>query len=189
MRLACLLLAAGGGVRFGGPKQLAPVAGKALLRHGLDALTPLFGEDLYVVLGARWEKVEPLVAPPARVIVNPRWRDGLGSSISHGLRAVRARGEYRGLLIALADQVRLGQRDFAGLIERFDGERIVAARYAGAPGVPAIFPAALFDRLQRLDGDSGARAMLREMAEELVTVPLPQAEHDIDTPDDIGRAR
>lgn len=187
MRIACLLLAAGGGTRFGGDKPLARVDGKPLIRHSLDVLAPVFGTDLFVVLGAARDRIEPLVARPARVVEHAGWRDGLGSSIARGMREIRSETAYHGVLIALADQVRLTGRDFNDLLAPFDGERIVAALYTGRPGVPAIFPRALFARLEQLDGDRGARKILRQPGAEIVTVALPLAEYDIDRPGDIDR--
>ena len=87
-----------------------------------------------------------------------------------------------GVLIALADQYRLTTEDYTGLVERFSGERIVAAEYAGSAGVPAIFPCDRYPLLEQLRGERGAKPILQQLATELVTVPMPAAEHDIDTP-------
>ena len=186
MRLACLLLAAGRGSRFGGCKQLAPIAGKPMLVHSMDTLAPLFGQDLFTVLGAYRGEIEPVVGGMAHVITNLQWREGLGSSIAAGVRKIESLNRYDGVLIALADQVRLRQSDFSRLREGFDGERPVAAHYSNNAGVPAIFPRRLFGRLERLDGDRGARSILRRVEAELITVPMPMAAHDIDRRDDIS---
>ena len=61
MRVACLLLAAGGSTRFGGCKLIAPIDGKPLVRYSLEALNPVFGDDLYVVLGGYRDLIQPLV--------------------------------------------------------------------------------------------------------------------------------
>lgn len=189
MRLAGLLLAAGGGSRFGGCKQLAPVEGKSLVRHALEALTPLFGGHLYVVLGAFRDEIRPRVEDLAQVIEHRRWADGLGSSIAAGATHIGRNGDYDGILLALADQVRLTTEVYAGLVERFDGDCIVAAHYAGGAGVPAIFPRDRFHLLERLDGDRGAKPILRQFSSELVTVAIPAAAYDIDTPADLAAVR
>jgi CTP:molybdopterin cytidylyltransferase MocA len=187
MRIASLLLAAGAGHRFGGCKQLAPVDGKPLVRHALEALAPLFSEHLYIVLGAFGEEIRPRVEDLAQVISHGDWRQGMGSSIARGVAEIETRGSYAGILIALADQPRLTTDDFLQLVERFDGNRIVAAHYAGAPGVPAIFPAAAFADLRRLRGDRGAKSMLVDPNRQIDTLPLPAAATDIDTEADIDR--
>ena len=188
MRLACLLLAAGGGSRFGGRKQLAPIDGKPMLLHRLATLAPLFAGNLYTVLGAYRDEILPLVNDSTRVIEHARWRDGIGSSIAVGVDEITSGGRYDGILIALLDQVRLTKSDFKRLIDQFDGRRIAASWYSGAAGVPAIFPATLFDRLRRLEGDRGAKSILQQMMSEVIQVPMPKAAQDIDSPSDIGLA-
>lgn len=187
MRIAGLLLAAGAGRRFGGCKQLALIEGKPMVRHALESLAPLFKDQLYIVLGAFGEKIRPRVGDLAQVISHADWREGLGSSIARGVDEIEAQGSYAGMLIALADQPRLTTDDFRQLVERFDGNRIVAAHYAGAPGVPAIFPAAAFGDLRRLNGGRGAKSMLVDPNRQIDTVPLPAAATDIDTEADIDR--
>ena len=187
MRIAGLLLAAGAGCRFGGCKQLALIEGKPLVRHALESLAPLFAEDLYIVLGAWREDIQPRVEDLAQVINHADWRRGLGSSIARGVGEIEARGRYAGIMVALADQPRLAADDFDQLVRHFDGDRIVAAHYAGAPGVPAIFPAAVFADLRRLHGDRGAKSILLDSNREIDTVSLTAAATDIDTEADIAR--
>lgn len=185
MRVACLLLAAGASTRFGSCKQLALLDGKPLVLHALERLAPLFDENLFTVLGAAREEIRPHAARLSRVIEHPRWRDGIGSSIARGVAAIEARLDCNGILIALADQARLTSDDYRRLAEHFDGNRIVAAFYAGNAGVPAIFPADQFSRLRKLNGDRGARSLLKKMRDEIVTVPMPAAVDDIDTIEDL----
>jgi len=186
MKIACLLLAAGAGRRFGGCKQLTIIGGKPMVRHSLETLAPIFAKELYIVLGAHREEVRPVVEDLAQVIDHKDWQQGLGSSITHGIRRIEVLRNYNGILVALADQPRLTDRDYKLLVDRFDGDRVVAAYYADRPGVPAIFPAALFENLRQLEGDRGAKSMLMEMKQEIVTVDLPTAEIDIDTLADVA---
>jgi molybdenum cofactor cytidylyltransferase len=186
MRIACLLLAAGAGRRFGGCKQLALINGKPLLRHSLETLASVFTENLYVVLGAHREVVRPVVRDLASVIDHENWRQGMGSSIARGIRVIEARESYDGIVVALADQPQLTVDDFNRLVSLFDGNHIVAARYSDQPGAPVIFPPALFGDLQQLVGDRGAKSMLLKMKQDIVTVDLPAAGIDIDTVADAG---
>ena len=185
MHIAGLLMAAGAGRRFGGRKQLALIDNKPLVSRTLEVMAAVFTEQPYIVLGAHREDIRPLVADIAHVIDHPDWQQGLGSSIACGVAAIEARQSCDGILVSLADQFRLTPNDFEQLIERFDGDRIVAAYYANRPGVPAIFPAAMFEQLKRLDTDHGAKSMLVGMQQAIVSLPMPTAEMDIDTVGDI----
>jgi molybdenum cofactor cytidylyltransferase len=189
VNIACLLLAAGESARFGGCKQLAQIDGVPMLQRSLKTLQPLFAERLYCVLGARSEQLLPLANSYAEVIEHPDWARGMGSSIAAGMHALQAAGEYDGVLIALADQIGLATQDYARLLQALDGERIVAAEYAGRHAVPAIFPRSLFTELATLDGDSGGRNLLRQHAGSLIGVPMPAAQWDVDTPSDLQRTQ
>ncbi len=177
-------MAAGAGSRFGGRKQLALVAGKPLITHVLEQLRPVFEQDLYCVTGAYRDEVRPIVAPYARIIEHTGWKQGLGSSIASGIRGISPL-KYDGILIALADQIAIRQQDYLNLLRRFEGDNIVAALYAGNAAVPALFPARCFEDLARLQGDRGARQLLRKTALPVTAVPMPSAEADIDTTEDL----
>lgn len=185
IRLACLVLAAGGSRRFGGCKQLAKVNGNPLVLHCLDALKPHFQSDLFLLLGAESEKIKSLVQNNVQVIENENWSDGIGSSIACGINQIEKMDTYDGVMVALADQPRLTGSDYNKLLDQFDGSRIVAARYAGTIGVPAIFPAELFGHLKQLKGDKGAKSLLACHNDRVLSVQLPRAECDIDTPADL----
>ena len=49
--VTAVVLAAGSGSRFGGGKLLAPIAGKPVLQHVLDALEAAGSAEVVVVLG------------------------------------------------------------------------------------------------------------------------------------------
>jgi len=187
MKLACLMLAAGAGRRFGSQKQLADIDGTPMVQRALVQLQPLFDDRLYCVLGAGRETIARVVAPHARIIEHPDWAQGIGSSIACGIAAITRARAVDGILIALADQPALNRTHYRHLIAHFDGHHIVAAGYAGHSAVPALFPAAWFAELQQLQGDTGARHLLRCAPDQVITLAVPQAELDIDTPQDLTR--
>jgi xanthine/CO dehydrogenase XdhC/CoxF family maturation factor/CTP:molybdopterin cytidylyltransferase MocA len=185
--LHVMLLAAGSSSRFGSPKQLADIAGRPMLARTLDAVLQLQRRHaVTVVLGAHAKLLEPLVSKAsANTAFNPDHAQGLASSIRVGL--AQAPFDARGALIALADQVAVTADDLRQLVSRWEQQpdRIVAAQYAGKVGVPAIFPADLFQELKELQGDRGARTVLSRHAERVIGVPMPSAALDIDTPADV----
>lgn len=85
-RIAGILLAAGQGRRFGGPKALADTGnGPWVLRAlaTLDGLAPRV-----VVVGAAAAEVTALLPPGVRAVRNPDFAAGMGSSLTVGLRAL-----------------------------------------------------------------------------------------------------
>ncbi len=185
MRIAGLLLAAGGGSRFGDCKQLAIIDGRPMVRRCLERLAPAVGEDLYIVIGSQRDRIRPVVADLARVIEFPDWRRGLGASIAHGIETVAAGDCYDGILIALADQPYIATAQYRQLLTRFDGERAVAAFYADSYGVPAIFPRSMFAGLRKLEGDRGAKALLKAVPDVIAGVEMTAAARDVDYPRDL----
>ncbi len=80
-KLAVVVLAAGKGVRMASdtPKVLHQVAGKAMLHHVLDAVTPLSPERVVVVVGPGMDQVA-LAARPHRSLVQQPQR-GTGHAV------------------------------------------------------------------------------------------------------------
>ena len=185
MRLGALLLAAGGAVRFGSPKLIAEIDGKPLIAHAIDALFPLFGKDLYCVVGANANRIRPYAEPYCRLLHNSHWQDGIGCSISCGIRHMTDRQSWDGILIALADHAGLKRDEYSKLVSAYRGDRVCAAHYCGAAGVPAIFPPEWFERLKGLKDDRGAASLIRADGVNPDTVPIPQARFDVDRPEDI----
>ena len=184
--LHVIVLAAGASSRFGSPKQLVRVRGRALLRLAVDHAVQVAGHAVTVVLGAHAAQVAPILkASSVSIVVNRFWSEGIASSIRTGVASVPASCD--GVLLTLADQAAVTGEDLQRLIGawRRDPQRIVAAQYAAILGVPAIFPRAQFAALLALRGDRGARALLNRAAGGVIGVPVPSAAVDIDRPEDL----
>jgi molybdenum cofactor cytidylyltransferase len=104
-----------------------------------------------------------------------------------GLAAVAARADA--VLVVLADMPEVGASEIDRLIAAFDpgeGREIVRAVTAdGTPGHPVLFGRRFFESLAALEGDRGARDILRDAAEFVVEIPTPgrAALTDLDTPE------
>lgn len=187
--LQLVVLAAGAASRFGAPKQLAVHDGRPMLQQVLGRAVELAGPAVIVVLGANAAAIAPLLSrSPASLVINRQWQEGIASSIRAGV--ARLPGSCDGAMLLLADQARVTTLDMQRLADvwRRQPQCIVAARYAGTIGVPAIFPRADFPALLQLRGDRGAQLLLRRNDARLVAVAMPNAAVDIDTPEDLQRA-
>jgi CTP:molybdopterin cytidylyltransferase MocA len=182
---ALLLLAAGAGKRFGGGKLRAEIAGRPLLRNALD-LALQTTDRVHVVLGADAEALQPLLPAGVVPIIHAGWAEGMGSSLAAGVRALPA--DCTGVLVLLADQPALPVASLHALIARWreDPRQVCCARYAGQPGVPALFPRRLFGELATLSGDRGAKSILQREAAADGQFDLPEAGIDIDTRADLA---
>jgi len=176
-----LVLAAGAGRRFGGPKQLAELSGRPLVEHALAALAGL--DRVAVVLGAHADDVRAGAdLGAAEVVVCADWAEGIGASLRAGLAALAGAGE---VVIVLADQPFVS----AAAVERVRSTPGAAARavYVGEPSHPVVVRRPLLDRAGELRGDAGFRAFLDGAAEvECSDLADPR---DIDTRHDLEVVR
>ena len=180
--VAVLILAAGSSTRFGSPKQLALFQGQTLLQRCINSACEVFPNTVTVVLGAHYDKIIPSVTG-VQIVHNQLWQQGLGGSIACGVKHIDSAAEA--VLILLADQIYISAKEIQLMVEAFDGDNIVAAKYSGARGVPAIFPRSSFAGLGGLAGDVGAKKLLAMTKVPIVEISLPQAAVDIDHVEDL----
>ncbi len=187
-KVAALVLAAGRSRRMRGPnKLLLDIGGKPMVRHLVEALLASRARPVLVVTGHEREKLAAALAHlPVRLVPNPRYEEGLSSSLRTGLEALGE--EIDGVLVCLADMPRITAPLIDRLIEAFDpaaGRAIVVPTCDGKRGNPVLFGRAFFEAMREIEGDVGARHLLGTFADRLVEVETgdPAVLLDLDTPE------
>lgn len=184
-----MVMAAGAATRYGSAKQLARLPGGCtLVRHA--ALTAIeTGLPVQVVIGAHGERVHAeLVGLDLDVVDASEWWRGIGRSIAQGIEALIIRvGKPTSVLLTLADLPRVTAADLLRLVERHRAapDRLLVSQFDNGRGPPCLFPADCLPALQALDGDDGARSLLKANAARVVALPLAAAGFDIDQPADL----
>jgi CTP:molybdopterin cytidylyltransferase MocA len=179
LKIAAVVLAAGASTRLGERKQDLRLGTETLLER--------------TVRIARQAGLAPVIAvvahgrplpdgTGARLVVNEDAAEGMASSIRAGVAAAIAE-DAGGVVVLACDQPFVTVDHLRRLAQ--GGGKVVASAYAGRKGVPAYFPAKAFQDLLDLRGDTGARDLLREAR----AIPLKNGELDIDTAEDLKRAR
>lgn len=184
--LHAAVLAAGPSTRFGSPKPLVRLGGAPIVHQAIARAATVAGQSVTVVLGADARLIAPaLRQSAAAMVVNRDWEEGLASSVRTAVRTASPRCD--GLLLVLCDQVAVTADDLRRLYVAWRRHPILvaAALYAGAPGLPAIFPRWSFGDLLELRGDRDPRLLIRRIADRLVRVPMSNAAVDLDTPEDL----
>jgi molybdenum cofactor cytidylyltransferase len=191
-RVAAVLLAAGASRRLGQPKALVRIEGRTLVRRAAEAALGAGCAPLFVVVGALQEEIaRELAGLGARLVPNPGHAEGIASSIRAGIAAAESSTPpCDGALLFVVDQPQVEAALLARMLDSFrqgSAAQAVACAYAGAVGVPALFPRAWFPALAALHGDRGARGVLEARRAELREVPFPEGGVDLDTPEDLAR--
>jgi CTP:molybdopterin cytidylyltransferase MocA len=189
-RVAGLVLGAGAGVRFGGPKALVELDGELLVDRATRLLAAADCDPVVVVAGAAADEVASR-ARDAEIVVNPGWATGIGSSLRAGL--VELRGRADAAVIVLVDQPRLGAESVERVIAAWTrGATVAQATYGGVPGHPVLLDATVWDDVAALaTGDVGARAFLTTRPDLVTLVSCDGTGDpvDVDTPEDLDRLR
>jgi nicotine blue oxidoreductase len=192
--VAGLLLAAGGGRRFGGPKALVVHDGELLVERGSRLLRVAGCQPVVVVLGAAAEEVRSRAdLGDAEVVVNDGWEEGIGSSLRAGLGHLEGRPEVGAVVVHLCDQPQVAPDAVRRLMDRWrGGAHAAVASYEGEPRNPVLLDRALFAEVSALAlGDVGARAYLRRHPEVTELVPCDDVASavDVDRPSDLEGLR
>lgn len=200
-----VVLAAGGSVRLGRPKQLVPFRGRTLLRHAVEVALGAAARPadaggptrpgvvgrypVVVVIGAEGARTRTeLSGLRVLVVDNQRWREGLSTSLRAGLTGLDATADPDAALFTTCDQPRVTSQVLRRLIDAYAASRapVVACAYGGGLGVPALFDRSLFPELRALQGDAGARLVIAAHRDVAVPVPFPEAAVDVDTAADVA---
>jgi molybdenum cofactor cytidylyltransferase len=187
---AIIILAAGASTRMGRPKQLLRYGGHTLLRKAAEVAAASICRPLLVVLGAYVGQLHSEIDDlPAQQVMNERWGEGMGSSIRAGLEALELSDREHvtdSVVLMLCDQPFVTAAVINNLVTAFrsNGKGIVASEYGETVGVPAVFGRETFAELTKMSSTAGAKHIIAAHAPDVVRVPFPKGNTDIDTPED-----
>lgn len=184
MKVAALVLAAGGSARLGRPKQLLRFQEQTLVRRAVGAARGAGCSPILVVVGRdRAEIATELADLAVDLLPNDSWESGIGTSIRAGISTLSG---AEAVVILTCDQPYVSAELISRLIEEQGSSprAIVASSYAGTVGVPALFTRACFEKMLSLGDQEGAKALLLAHPDEVAPVDFPEGAVDIDTAGD-----
>jgi CTP:molybdopterin cytidylyltransferase MocA len=182
-RVGGLILAAGSGQRFGGPKALAVLDGERLVDRAVRVLAAGGADPVVVVLGAAVVDVPGADA----VVVNQDWAAGMGSSLGAGL-ASPALADCTAVLVCLVDQPGIRATAVRRLLDAHTGgAELAVATYDGQRGHPVLLGRGHWPQIAAgASGDQGARGYLAQHPELVVDVACDGDARDADTPGELA---
>ncbi|MEN3614084.1 nucleotidyltransferase family protein [Plantactinospora sp. ZYX-F-223] len=180
-RVAGLVLAAGAGRRYGGPKALVRLDGRLLVERAVQVARAGGCGPVVAVLGA----AAPTVRSRAELgdavpVENPEWATGMGSSLRAGLAALRDSGAVA-VVVLLVDMPGITAEAVSRLVEIAEPDALGMAGYGARRGHPVLLGRAHWPGVAELAvGDVGARRYLRRHEARLSVVPCDDVADDAD---------
>jgi molybdenum cofactor cytidylyltransferase len=182
-----LVLAAGSGSRFGGPKQVAELRGRPLIELAIETMSAVPAiERIVVALGAEADLVRARAdLTGTEVVVTPGWEEGIAASLRAGVAAL---AETEAVVVTLADQPLITPQVVAAVLDRSESRAPAArATYDGRPGHPVVIKRELYADVLALEGDAGARDLLELAGVATIECGHLASDHDVDTRADLER--
>jgi len=189
--IGAVVLAAGASTRIGIPKQLLQFRGQTFLRRAASVALEAGCRPVVVVTGANAAACrESLRGLDVLEAENQQWESGMSSSVRVGVEAlVTPNPRIAAVVLMLCDQPFVTRDVIVGLVKAHyeTGCSVVASRFGGSYGVPALFGKAHFAELATLKGAAGAKQVIQKHLQKVQLLPFPEGEIDVDTPDDFAR--
>jgi molybdenum cofactor cytidylyltransferase len=188
--IAAVILAAGEGKRFGGPKALARLGGMTFLEIIVGNLQGIVN-DIVVVGGSKYDEIEKEANRlGVSSVFNPDWPMGQFTSLKAGLRAIT--DDIDAFFVILVDHPLVNPETYIELMNRNleTPQKILIPVYNGRRGHPLIIPARLRNEIVSAPGQSNLRDILKVHSDETIEVLVNDIGilRDIDSRHDLEEA-
>ncbi len=188
-RLAAIVLAAGQSRRMGEDnKLLIPVGDNPMIVHAVASACGSKADPVIVVTGYQAELVGQAVKDFDITLVHAEdYADGLSRSLAKGLEAVPVDAD--GVVVCLGDMPRIRSGHIDRLLDAFRPGGICVSEYEGERGNPVLLDRCYFDEMKSIEGDRGARNLIRRFDASVRDVSMDDAAPliDVDRPEDLAR--
>jgi molybdenum cofactor cytidylyltransferase len=174
--VAAVVLAAGKSTRMAPYNKLlvADRSGKPMVCRVVDNVLSSRARPIVVVTGHRAEDVRAALGNrPVGLVHAEEFARGLSASLKAGIAALPE--TVAAALVCLGDMPLVTGRMLDRLIDAWDpdeGRSIVVPTHQGRAGNPILWSRAFFGEIMGLDGDVGARALLRRHEELVAEVEI-----------------
>lgn len=188
MKVAAVVLAAGYSSRMGFFKPLAPLNGVSALERILRSMRSAGVREILVVTGFCKESVASVAKRSgARAVYNPRFAEGMFTSVQAGVAALSHDADAFFLLPVDIPTVRVST--LLAMTEKASSSGVLHPTFLGVRGHPPLIGGALAPRILQFPGEGGLRAFFDAWKawNEDIAVADEGVLMDMDTPNDFER--
>ena len=181
LSVAGLVLAAGGGRRYGGPKALVRHDGSLLVERAVSTVRDGGCSQIVVVLGAAADEVRSTAQlGDVTIVENEGWKSGMGSSLKVGLEAL-GEADVDSVVVLLVDTPGVTAEAVRRVTARSARDSLATATYGTRRGHPVLLGRDHWAGVAILaTGDIGARAYLSARSASVRLVPCDDISDDTD---------
>jgi molybdenum cofactor cytidylyltransferase len=188
--VSAVVLAAGESKRMGRKKEVLPVGGEPMVRLVVSKLLDSRKiDEVIVVLGHKADDVGAALSgitdERIELVGNRRYQEGMGTSLAQGASSCSwGTGAF---VVALGDAPFFRTEEVDRLIDAHAaGASIAVPTREGRRGHPVLLDGRFREKLEALDGDTGARRILEANEDQVKAVEMDSDDFlvDVDGPDD-----
>lgn len=164
VKIKALVLAAGYSSRMKTNKMLLPFAGSTVIENTIQKFLKSQVDGVAVVVGNEKEKIQHILALyPVQLVENLRFEAGMSSSVQEGVKVLKEDDLLDGIMIIPGDMPLIKTETINKLLTCFKEKYapIMIPVYQGNRGHPVIFAKHLFNQLMEVEGDVGARNVVK----------------------------
>lgn len=183
-----MILASGLSKRMGAPKLLLPLNETTIIGHVIsEALQSDLDGMIVVANGHNQELVDEIAKYPISLLVKVEDAHlGMSNSIKKGLQLLPSSADA--VMFLLGDQPEMTSAEINKIISCYQNEKdvlVLQAVYLHTKGHPVLFDRRIIPLLHYIDGDMGAREILKQHKEKIQLVEMGRPKiADIDTVED-----
>lgn len=185
--IAAIIIAAGESRRLKGKvKQLLPWNNQPLISYIIDIVHSSGLSPIIIVLGANYSQIIPVIrSKPVKLIINPKWEEGKGSSISIGVNALPK--EINAVMLFVIDQPFLSKELIGAIMREYarkEKVEIIAPYIGEIQSNPVLFTKKVFPSLLGLEKEEGGKKIISEFSVKKLQWKDEKILRDIDTLED-----
>lgn len=186
---AAIILAAGGSKRLGKPKQLLDWFGKPFINRVVDTALSAQLTPVIVVTGSNHDLIEKnLRGNEIEIVFNANWQAGQSTSLIAGVKELQ-KFKVPQFLFLLVDMPQVTEKWLIEILSHaeIDDSDIITTTVNGEVTPPILFKENCFKRILTIEGDSGAKWLVKEFRTKYLEHDDKGMALDCDTEEDYSK--